>query len=601
MLASSPFIRIDFLRALCTALCLAVAAALPAQDLFLPEDFEEDPLAGLESPLRVTGTLRGVTGPAEGVLVYLELTDMRIRRPIASFHARTDTSGFFEFDVSNYEMPRYGLEIQTTSRRHADFLRIEIVPRDEMPYHFDVRLQPGALLRGVVMDEEGEPLEDVFVGGSRLRTQRSERDGEWEIFGMTPGHWRVRFWKDGYSDGFLEVEIIEPGIMEGFEVVLESARVLEGTVRDWRGNPIPRATVVLQAPDRYQRQTTNSEGRYRFRAVPESLEGIELRAVAEGILSVERSITSQEADLNEADLVLAHGVYLTGLVRLPDGTPAVSSAVTALTDDPRTRPRALSDSDGRWRLGPFSPGQQLRLVPLPPNPEASWGVADATFVSAGQDGRYTGDIPLWPKGFESTLTATFDGERFAMERDDRGEGGLPGTARYSGAWNPERNRIEGELEVLGMQQEGTFSLRPRARRGGLAGEWELREEIGPSMLRIAPSISEVRLPHLTGTVERDLAFVNASPLHGEALRANGAPFIDGTVFLTEWEGTDVYDLTAEIGIGGRFTFDRVPPGSFVLMAISRDRDHVTPPTAAHDGLEHIVLHAGDPEPDPIDD
>lgn len=583
------------------ALMLLFAGFASGQDLFLPGDFEEDETAGLEQPLRVTGQVRGPLGPAEGVLIYLEVSDMRIRRPVSAFHARTDTTGFFEIDVSNYDLPRYGLEIQTDSRRFADFLRIEIVERVNMPFHFDIRLQPGALLRGTVSDEEGNPLTNVFVGGSQLRTQRSDERGEWEIYGMTTGNWRVRFSKDGYSDEFLEVSISEPGIMEDFEIVLESARTLEGTVRDWRGNPVSGATVVLQAEDRHQRQRTDRDGRYLFRAVPERLQGIELRAAADGFLSIERPITPEEADISEADLVLAHGVHLGGQVLLPGGEPTASAPVVAVRDGHGQVARTISDDRGQWRLGPFPPGQELRVVPLPPSPEGSWGIADATFVATGNEGTYNGDIALWPRGFQSTLSASFDGTSFRMERRDQGEGGLPGRVLYNGSWNAERNRIEGTLEVVGMEQTGTFSLRPRGRRGGLAGDWELREEVGPSSLRIAPTMTEVRLPHLTGTLERDLRLVESNLLSGEALRENGAPFIDGTVYLTEWEGTDVYDLTAEIGIGGRFTFERVPPGTFVLFAVSRDRNHITEPTAAHDGLDHIVLHAGSREPDPLDD
>jgi hypothetical protein len=98
----------------------------------------------------------------------------------------------------------------------------------------------------------------------------------------------------------------------------------------------------------------------------------------------------------------------------------------------------------------------------------------------------------------------------------------------------------------------------------------------------------------------DLTLAEPSGISGEALRADGTPFIDGTVYLRDWNGTEVYRPEAKIEAGGRFRFERVPEGTFILQAVSSDREHGTDPMIVRGGIEGVQL-IEDPEPDPIDE
>lgn len=579
---------------------LALVAGAAAQTLPLEPETEQDP--ALKNALRVTGVVRGPTGPAEGVQILLELSDMRIRRQVAFLQARTDSAGMFEIDLSAHDMPRYGLQFNTSSVRYMETRRILQHDRADFPVHIELEVQPGTVARGTVKDDEGNPLEGVFISAPDVRGAQSDAHGNWEVFGLPPHGATLLFRKEGQTEQSVAVQSDGPGVVEGLEVVMPSATRFAGKVVDGGGNAVEFPLVYFVAGERYLQVVGDKEGSFLFKGVPETIVDARLTAMAKGFLPTDHDVTADEAAKFEATVAMDAGVFFEGKALLPDGTPAPGAIVVAGPTFAPSVPQAPAGSDGTWTLGPFPPLSQQVLTVLPPSPEPLWGVADLVLKSTGKPGQFEGDVELWPKGFSSDFTAAFANGRVTMDRRDEGVGGLSGPVKYSGAWDGVANEFKGTMEVVGFAQTGEFTMRrSRVAGEGLAGEWELREEIGPSQLDLAPRQIAFRAPAIAGCMTVDLHLDKGLTLSGTVLRADGKPFIDGTVHVSDWEGTSVYRPTAEIGAGGKFELRRLPQGTFLVQAISRDETNATFEVVARGGVAGIVLREGEPDVDPMDE
>ncbi len=553
-----------------------------------------------ENPIRVTGTVRGPAGAAEGVQIMLELSDMRIRRQVAFLQARTDTEGFFEFDLSAHDMPRYGMQFNTVSIRFIETRKIVVRERTEFPVHIELEVQPGTVARGKVTDDQGNPIEDVTILAPGVRTQKSDRDGEWEAFGLFPGGTTLLFRKEGFSEQQLNVQSTGPEVLEGFTVVMPSATVFEAGVVDTFGSPVEYPVVYLQADDRYLMETGNKEGEVVFRGVPEKLDDVSLMAMAAGYLPTNHELTAEERDGFSATIEMRHGVFVEGIARLPAGSVAPGSIIVAGETFNNTVPQTVAGSGGEWRLGPFEPASEILLTILPPSPEPTWGIADLILRETG-GGKYEGGVEMWPKGFSSDFTASFDGKTITMDRLDAGTGGFSGPVRYSASWDGQANRIEGSLQVVGFDQAGTFTMDRRFVTEGLGGEWELREEVAASGLNVAPRVTHFKTAILPVTMSMELSLDEGLSLSGVVQREDGTPFIDGTVQFSDWENSSVYRPVAEIGAGGRFELHRLPAGTFRLHAQSGNGERFAEPRLVRGGIEGVILKEGGEIEDDLDE
>ncbi|MEQ8820421.1 MAG: carboxypeptidase-like regulatory domain-containing protein [Sumerlaeia bacterium] len=566
---------------------------------------------GEQPRLRVEGLVSGPEGPAAGVRVLLELSDMRIRRQVAFLETVSDDTGRFRFDLSEHDMPVFGLQFNTVSPRFQESLEIIEASRAEMPVRVELAVQPGAVAQGIVTDSEGTPLEGVEITSwAGVRPQVSDEKGEWEVFGLAMGRNQLTFRKEGFADEFLNVAPEGPVTVSGLEVVMQSARSLRGRVVDQSGEGVPRATALLRFPGRFQQTAGDESGLFVFKAVPKDVTGGELHLEAKGFLPTTHEIseadvsTEGEAESEEArTYAIDNGVFVRGHVRLPDGKPAPGSIVIAGEQGGPLAPRSMVRQDGQWELGPFPPGEEVAFTALPPNPVEIRTAADVYLEDAPGRGRYVGGVDYWPAGFASDFTATLANGKVEMRRRDKGERGFGAEVVYRADWDGAGNEIKGEVEVVGMRQSGTFSMRRRygGAGGPLAGEWEIREFIDPSRLNVAPVRKSLALPIITGTTALDLALVPSRTLSGQVVKENERPFLDGEVLILDWNGSRVFQPRAEIGIAGRFSFDRVPDGVFRLIARSGDGQDSVGPVLARGGAEGLVLSPEMSREDPMDD
>jgi tetratricopeptide (TPR) repeat protein len=68
-------------------------------------------------------------------------------------------------------------------------------------------------INGVVVDEEGNPIENVVIVAQSLKNKEtklkgtSDAEGNWAIGGLGTGYWRITANKSGYSSSFVELDV----------------------------------------------------------------------------------------------------------------------------------------------------------------------------------------------------------------------------------------------------------------------------------------------------------------------------------------------------------------------------------------------------------
>ena len=147
----------------------------------------------------------------------------------------------------------------------------------------EIELVDGWVLGGVVVDEQGEPLEgaDLRVEcpyetqdggrGTRNLFAESDADGRFQLSGVPPSMASI----SARLDGYLRVELAAEDLggdaaRRGLRIVLGSGSLIEGIVALADGRPVTGASVRLriagQNPKYYPgtRATTDEAGRFRF-------------------------------------------------------------------------------------------------------------------------------------------------------------------------------------------------------------------------------------------------------------------------------------------------------------------------------------------------
>lgn len=68
-------------------------------------------------------------------------------------------------------------------------------------------------INGIVVDEEGNPIENVVIVAQSLKNKEtklngtSDTEGNWAIGGLGTGYWRITANKSGYSSSFVELDV----------------------------------------------------------------------------------------------------------------------------------------------------------------------------------------------------------------------------------------------------------------------------------------------------------------------------------------------------------------------------------------------------------
>jgi hypothetical protein len=377
----------------------------------------------LESPLKVKpsdtpaqivleptlgGCIAGVLTPPAGASdVRAVLAKARV---VASSRSMEDGSTSRTASVG--EDLRYELRgVPTHRTQHVEFDVLQWTPfeRDGVSVEpgkvlqLDLACALGARVSGRVVDSVGAPIVNAHLSflrgqntkgrfGEYLRRAQSDKQGEFSIAGLRPGHLRVVVTGDGFLERELELgELVDADAREGVEIVLDSGRFVRGVVK-WNSgelaagawvrieeprDPTANEIVMLSEPKLHR---VDEQGRFELTGLgagpyklvataPEGLRpelGADGKPVKKSKLSGPkwRAQATNVASGAELELVLTPGLSLVGAVVDELGAPITKFAVHAReARESRYEMGGGSDmwsrfeaEDGRFSLEGFAPG-----------------------------------------------------------------------------------------------------------------------------------------------------------------------------------------------------------------------------------------------------
>jgi protocatechuate 3,4-dioxygenase beta subunit len=486
----------------------------------------------LDSGARIDGVVVSTSGvEIEGAIVRLRDPDQgrwaQLPRPLP--HAVSDASGRFQL----LGIPGGTFEISCEAKGFVDGRLRSIEPDPDSPLPLIVEMEPGALIRGIVRDESGDPLEGIEVEatkrprGSSGSTLSDER-GEFVIDTVEPGEYRLTCkgaeWKQ-------QRQTIETG-PDPIEVVLLKAPILTGRVIDPRGNPIARARVQLgQNWGTGDSASTDDAGRFSLLL---HLDETGLEILARGFLQWTQQIDpAVGGDLG--DVVLAEAEVVEGIVYSPDGKPVFGARITAnqVRQGGGNRGRsgtstAWSKSDGSFRISFPRPDSQWRLtasfplllaseeLTIDPQGQNTTGVKLTLRWGAVVSGIVTGEGMPVPDA-----TISFQTEGRGWNQNNRST----------------RTDETGYFQISGLV-EGKFSIRASAQGFGdaLLSDQLIRAD---EQLRI------------------DLRLLRETTLTGIVIDQRGSPVNGAQLSVSDSTGASRRAFT---GLDGYFSIDQLAPG-----------------------------------------
>ncbi len=198
-------------------------------------------------------------------------------------------------------------------------------------------------LAGRVVDSRSRPISGALIklaradaDGPRNAITRADRSGEFAIQNLSPGTWRLATIARGYRPRSVSVTVPRA---DRLDLVLEDDRGLKVAVTDSNGTPVVGARVALRIrslslPGPRSGSTTA--------AGTVTLSGIlttgpewsgQLRVKHGDYLPLEQSITTEDLDRGELQVVLETGGELRLRIVSPDGKPVSGALVTAFPKD----------------------------------------------------------------------------------------------------------------------------------------------------------------------------------------------------------------------------------------------------------------------------
>lgn len=571
--------------------------------LQIPEDILNADNAPRENIYRVDGSVMSDDGPATNVEVLVEITDMRVRRQVDKLRTRTDENGEFSFDLRKFEAPELGLQFNTVSPRFVETMKILRIRWEELPGRMDLVVTRGAVATGKIFDVLGNPISGAKIGAPGIRTATSGKEGEFEVFGLTPGQPnQLRVTADGFADGFLNVMPNEADLTENLRLDLVPAAKFKGTVRDPLGRPV-RGPIYFRNAEAGIRADVNKEGAFEFASIPALSEGAILDFTSGEWLPLRHALTAEELAARNVDLVVRPGVFLTGTLRGPDGAPVSNGELLAVDKASKSaRPiRGYADAEGTWTIGPLLPGMELDLYTFGPSAQGRRAMGELELRAEKTPDTFEGDVTPWPDGYSSTFTATVQGDSVTMTRRDTGPGGHPGDVTYTGKLDATTMVVEGTISIPATGAKGTFRARKYNKQvPGLAGQWDIREEVTPGQVNLGPKVTSVTTGILPGNRLVHATLSAGTALRGKAMLDETTSMTQGTVMVVGWRGTRYLERVVELAVGGEFMIEGLPEDPIQIILMTPEGDRMSATTWTRGGAEDFIIYI-DPPAEPAMD
>ena len=238
-----------------------------------------------------------------------------------------------------------------------DLLRTTVDVKGDVD-EFRLVLKKAATITGRVLDENGQPLFQAWVAarrdGKRVASERSGEDGSFvlkvpqggtfdvELTGVTQPGGAIE--RDGYAG---RVERVQAGardvVLRLKRVKIEHDRTLRVRVVDPDGNPEAGITVFAGR----NRATTDDDGIAEFTGLPSTSTGVIALNPPGRTDRVHPTAVTLVPEGQEVTLAFRAAATISGVVLMPDGTPAVDAAIQ-IRENGRRRYGGHTDHQGNF-------------------------------------------------------------------------------------------------------------------------------------------------------------------------------------------------------------------------------------------------------------
>jgi RNA polymerase sigma factor (sigma-70 family) len=264
----------------------------------------------------------------------------------------------------------------------------------------EIRLVPGVVLRGRVVDEHGAPVAGARVSELCLAPARATTDGEGrfalDAVEASKDHLLVEVEAEGFA---VLWHNFEDGRAPAVEVVLalERGRELRGRVVDEFGKPVPGALAYAGDGFWGKPRVADDDGRFTLSRVARSESSFTI--TADGFVPFEGPLPADESEL---DVMLSRGLSLSGTLVDDGGAPIPSATVSVNKPSDlhavmyKGAPIVRTDASGHFEMSGIPAGASLVLhahasgftrAELPVDPARQREVRVVMQRSAGLAGR----------------------------------------------------------------------------------------------------------------------------------------------------------------------------------------------------------------------
>jgi len=240
---------------------------------------------------------------------------------------------------------------------------------------FTLKLEAGGVIAGRVEDDEGNGIADVKLSiggdpgwhrGGAGQTTRTDGDGAFRLEGLSEGEHRLRVEVSAEFLGSREVSATTGDT--AVRIRYSRGGVIAGQVLGPDGEGMANVELAAMPGDRSSERWVNassgSDGRFRFVGLtPSATYTVRARPWEQDVgRSDLMHAYAKDVRPGREDIVLRLqvGVFLEGVLLLPDGSPGVGHMVTAFAEGENAgKGPVTTDEKGAFRIGPFAPGASV--------------------------------------------------------------------------------------------------------------------------------------------------------------------------------------------------------------------------------------------------
>lgn len=321
--------------------------------------------------------------------------DMAAPAPLASKHFES-ADGSFTMD----QVPHHMVILRATAADHAPAFSSMVKTAPGSPQTVDFTMSAGCLVTGVVLDEEGAPLENVFIDAELRRSAgsigdnsidaasqaESDQAGRFRLEHVPVGDIMVRAYDGTHAVSTVETTIESCDNLAPVQLRMSSGGGLKGVVLGSDGKPVAGAKVTLShRAIGFVNTTSDARGGYHFDKLPPG--GMRI-AAAHGKQNAMALVTINDGEIAEKEMHFTEGG--TGIIqgRVTAGdTPlkgmqllVVTSSTTGMMD---TR-YPVTAEDGTYQVNGLVDGMYAVVVSST-NQVASTRIQDGSLQNVDVD------------------------------------------------------------------------------------------------------------------------------------------------------------------------------------------------------------------------